>query len=259
MSDLHWKTGITRISPNEIRLRGYRLDEMMGSLSFPSVIYLALKGDLPSPGIAALLDAIMVASIDHGASPPSALAARTASSTGAPLNASVAAGLLSINRFHGGAIEDCMHMLIDALQRANEKSESMEAIAEQLIADRTAAGQRIPGIGHRIHTNDPRTAKLFSLAQDAGLDGDGMRLLAQIQQEFERMGKPLPINVDGAIAAILVDLDFPPELGNAFFFISRTPGLVAHVYEEQTRERPMRRIHPTDHGYDGPEDRALEV
>jgi citrate synthase len=258
MSEMHWTTGITKISPNEIRLRGYRIDELMGLIPFPAAVYLALKGELPSSEVSRLMDAIMVASIDHGASPPSTLAARTAASTGASLNAAVAAGLLSINRFHGGAIEDCMRMLLEGLKLLLDKSESLEEVADQLVSSITGSGRRIPGIGHRIHTNDPRTAKLFAIAQDAGIDGDGVRLLAHIQQNLERNGKNLPINVDGAIAALLVDLDFPPELANGFFFISRLPGFVAHVYEEQTRERPMRRIHPTDHSYDGPEARPLD-
>jgi citrate synthase len=258
MSEMHWTTGITKISPNEIRMKGYRIDELMGNIPFPAAVYLVLKGELPSNEVTRLMDAIMVASIDHGASPPSTLAARTSASTGASLNAAVAAGLLSINRFHGGAIEDCMRMLLEGIKLLLNKSESLEEIADQLISSITGSGRKIPGIGHRIHSNDPRTAKLFALAQDAGLDGDGVRLLAQIQKNLEKNGKTLPINVDGAIAAILVDLDFPPELANAFFFISRLPGIVAHVYEEQTRERPMRRIHPTNHSYDGPEARTLE-
>ena len=258
MSDMHWTSAITKISANEIRLRGYRIDELMGAVTFSTAVYLALKGELPSDEMSRLLDAIMVASIDHGTSPPSTLAARTAASTGASLNAAVATGLLSINRFHGGAIEACMQMLTTGMMHLDAQSANLKTIAEEIVISMTDAGERIPGIGHRIHSNDPRTAKLFALAQDAGLDGDAVRLLAQIQKHLAERGKSLPINVDGAIAAILVDLEFPPELGNAFFFMSRVPGLVAHVFEEQDRERPMRRIHPTDHGYDGPEDRSLD-
>ncbi len=89
--DLHWTTAITRISPNEIRLRGYRIDELMGEITFSQAIYLALTGNLPTEPVGRLLDAIFVSSIDHGASPPSALAARTSASTGAPFNAAISA------------------------------------------------------------------------------------------------------------------------------------------------------------------------
>ena len=71
------------------------------------------------------------------------------------------------------------------------------------------------------------------------------------------LGRRLPLNVDGALAALLVDLDFPPELGNAFFIVARVTGLAAHAHEEMTRQRPMRRIHPTDHEYDGPPPREM--
>ncbi|MBN2502916.1 MAG: hypothetical protein JXB38_19205, partial [Anaerolineales bacterium] len=81
MSENAWNTQITQIKPNEVRLHGYRIDELMGSITFTEGIYLALKGELPIPKVASLLDAMLVSSIDHGATPPSALAARTAAST----------------------------------------------------------------------------------------------------------------------------------------------------------------------------------
>jgi citrate synthase len=257
MSDQSWKTAITEIKPNEVRLRGYRMDELMGKVTFAQAIFLALTGELPTSDVARLLDAILVSSIDHGATPPSALAARTSASTGAPLNAAVAVGILSINRFHGGAIHDCMGILLDGIQRASENNESIEVVAAGLVDESRAAKKRIAGLGHRIHTDDPRTAKLFALAEELKVAGDGVAMIQALQSTLAASGKTLPINVDGAIAALLVDLDIPRELANAFFFMARIPGLVAHVYEEQTRERPMRRIHPTDHSYDGPGPRSL--
>jgi citrate synthase len=258
MSETSWKTQITQIEPNEVRLRGYRIDELMGNVTFAEAIYLALKGELPEPKIAKLLDAMLVSSIDHGATPPSALAARTAASTGAPLNAAVAAGILSINDHHGGAINNCMGVLQAGLTRMAETGEDAKTAAAALVAEYRAAKKRIAGFGHRIHTADPRTAKLFALADELGVSGAGVAMIQAIQTAFADLGKTLPINVDGAIAALLVDLDMPCELANAFFIMARVPGLVAHVYEEQTTQKPMRRIHPSDHTYTGPAARELE-
>lgn len=257
MSDKTWKSAITQIKPNEVRLRGYRIDELMGQVTFAQVIFLALKGELPSPQVTRLLDAILVSSIDHGVTPPSALAARTAVSTGAQLNAAIAVGVLSINRYHGGAIFECMGVLQEGLQRVAEGSKSIDAVAGDLIAEYKIEKKRIAGLGHRIHTADPRTDKLFSLAEELGVAGDGVAMICALQSAFNSRGKHLPINVDGAIAALLVDLDMPRELANAFFIIARVPGLVAHIHEERMQQRPMRRIHPTDHEYDGPEPRSL--
>lgn len=258
MSENTWKTGITQIEPNQVRLRGYRIDELMGRVTFAQVIFLALKGELPSPQVTRLLEAILVSSIDHGVTPPSALAARTAVSTGAQLNAAIAVGVLSINRYHGGAVFECMGVLQEGLQRVAEGSKSIDAVAGDLIAEYQIEKKRIAGLGHRIHTADPRTDRLFSLAEELGVASDGVAMIRALQSAFNSIGKHLPINVDGAIAALLVDLDMPRELANAFFIIARVPGLVAHIHEERTQQRPMRRIHPTDHEYDGPEPRSLE-
>lgn len=134
MSDLHWTTEITSVQPNEIRLRGYRIDELMGRVTFGQAVYLALKGELPSPEVGRLMDAMLVSSIDHGVTPPSALATHTVASTGASLNASIAAGVLSINRYHGGAIEGCMRLLLDAIGRL-EGERAPDNVAAKVLAD----------------------------------------------------------------------------------------------------------------------------
>src|SRR5207302_5766765 len=208
--------------------------------------------ELPSPAVARLMDAILVSSIDHGATPPSALAARTVASTGATLSASVAAGVMSINRHHGGAIEDCARQLKGIAERAVRESISLDEAATRTLATMREAGERMAGFGHRLHTKDPRTARLFELAREAGVDGVHMQAARAVEKAFAEAKKSLPINVDGAIGAILADLGMDPAAFNGIFMIARVPGLAAHVIEEQTRERPMRRIDPVNHGYDGP-------
>jgi succinyl-CoA synthetase alpha subunit len=251
-----WNTAITRVEPNRVGVRGYDIAELMGRVSFGAAVYLILTGELPSPAIARLMDAILVASIDHGATPPSALAARTVASTGATLSAAVAAGVMSINRHHGGAIEDCARHLKAIADRATREAVSLDEAAARTLAAMREAGERMPGFGHRYHTKDPRTARLFELAREAGVDGVHMKAARAVEKAFADAKKALPINVDGAIGAILADLGMNPATFNGIFMIARTPGLVAHVIEEQTREKPMRRIDPVNHGYDGPPPRG---
>lgn len=258
MSEKKWLTAITKIESNEVAVRGYRIDELMGQLSFGQVAYLVLKGELPSEAYGRLMDAILVSSVDHGATPPSALAARTVASGGAPLTTAVAAGIMAVNRYHGGAIEGCMRVLLEAVKRQRESGKDAATVAAELFAEYRAQKKRIPGYGHRVHTDDPRTRRLFALAEELGVAGDYVQMAGVLRDAMrEALGRDLPLNVDGAIATLLCEMDFPPELGNGLFVISRTVGLVAHVYEEQTRQRPMRRIHPTAHVYDGPEERTL--
>ena len=252
-----WNTAITRVEPNKVAVRGYNIAELMGRVSFGAAVYLTLTGELPLPAIARLMDAILVSSIDHGATPPSALAARTVASTGAALSASVAAGIMSINRHHGGAIEDCARQLKAIADRAARESISMDEAATRTLATMREAGERMSGFGHRLHTKDPRTTRLFELAREAGLDGAHMQAARAVEKAFAQAKKVLPINVDGAIGAILADLGMNPAAFNGVFMIARTPGLIAHVIEEQNREKPMRRIDPVNHGYDGPPARSL--
>jgi citrate synthase len=258
MPEEKWKTAITEIKPNRILLRGYPIADLMGRTSFAQAIYLALKGEFPTPEVGRLVDAIFVSSIDHGASPPSVLAARTVASTGADLNAAVAAGVLAINRFHGGAIEEGQRLFLEIAKRAVIEADEPKAIGD-VLEGMKAKGKRASGFGHRLHTSDPRTAKLFALAAELGLAGRFVRIARGVETALAEQagGKPLPINVDGAIAALLCELGIPPEIGNAFFIISRVPGLVAHVHEEKTRMKPMRKIDPEDFEYDGPPERKL--
>ena len=252
-----WNTAITRVEPNKVAVRGYDIANLMGRVSFGAAVYLIVTGELPSQAVARLMDAILVSSIDHGATPPSALAARTVASTGATLSASVAAGIMSINRHHGGAIEDCARQLKAIADRATRESISIDEAAARTLATMREAGERMPGFGHRLHTKDPRTARLFELAREAGVNGVHMQAASAVEKAFANAKKSLPINVDGAIGAILADLRINPAAFNGIFMIARTPGLVAHVIEEQTREKPMRRIDPVNHGYDGPPARKL--
>src|SRR6201987_4047188 len=186
-----WNTAITRVEPNKVAVRGYNIAELMGRVSFGAAVYLVVTGELPSPAVARLMDAILVASIDHGATPPSALAARTTASTGASLSAAVASGIMSINRHHGGAIEDCARQLKKIADRTRMESISIDQAATRTLAEMKEAGQRMPGFGHRYHTKDPRTARLFELAKEAGVDGIHMKAARAVEKSFSDAKKSL--------------------------------------------------------------------
>jgi len=259
MAEQTWKTAITKIEPNKVAVRGYPIDQLMGRISFGEMVYLMLKGELPTPEIGKLMDAILVSSVDHGATPPSALAARTVASGGAPLTTAIAGGIMTINRHHGGAIEGCMGVLNELVTYKKERDLDALTAAREKMAEFRAKGIRVPGYGHRIHTDDPRTRRLFALTEETGVAGEYIEMAHALRQAMkESLGRDLPMNVDGGIAAVLCELGFPPQLGNGFFAISRTVGLTAQVYEEMTRERPMRQISPTAQEYDGPPERNLE-
>jgi citrate synthase len=253
-----WFTSITDVGLNRIRLRGYPIEELMGRRSFAEVVWLALRGELPTEAEGTLLNAVLVSSVDHGVTPPSTLAARAAASTGAPVNAALASGVLAVNRFHGGAVEGFMNAVTEAVAYVKEKGVSREEAAAATVERYRDAGRRVEGFGHRLHDDDPRAARLFALAEELGLAREGIPMARAFEAALAKVaGKALPLNIDGAIGACLLDLGFEPYVANAFFILARMPGWLAHVVEERTRERPMRRIEPSAWAYDGPGERHL--
>jgi citrate synthase len=255
-----WRTSITHIEPNRILVRGFALDELMGRVSFADAIYLLLQGELPPPAISKMITAILVSSVDHGAMPPSTLVARNVATTGAPLRAAVAAGVLGFGSYHGGDVEACMETLDAGLLLVRGGASYRDA-AESVVHALIAQGKRVPGFGHRLHSRDPRANALLQMSYELDLEGEHVRLLRMMERVLGAAKRtesdPIPINVDGAISAICGDIGLDHEFGAALFIISRVPGLIAHAHEERLRERPMRQIDPKDAVYDGPAERRL--
>lgn len=260
MGDLFWETNLSYTTTDGIQIRGYDLVEMIGKVPFPSVLYLLYTGELPAANVAKLIDALMVASIDHGPGAPSILAARTAVSGGAALGPAAAAGLLTLGKYHGAAVQDAMAAMqqVAALAAAGE---DLEGAADRVVAEWRGAKRRIPGFGHRQHKQqDPRLDRLFVLAEEAGVSGKYLAAAQALAGGLYRsLGRDFPINIDGAMAAILLEINFPQDLANALFMVARITGILAHAQEEQERMPPMRRIDPVDHGYGGPPPRSLDL
>src|SRR3954454_20572248 len=165
-----WQSALTEIAPNSILIRGYPVDELMGRLSFADAVYLLLMGELPSPAIGRMLNAVLVSSLDHGVTPPSTLAARNVATSGAPLKDCVAAGVLAFGPHHGGDIESCMRFLDSGLTLVRGGATVQDAA--DTIVEELARQQRVPpGFGHRFHTRDPRASRLFQMALDLDLEG----------------------------------------------------------------------------------------
>jgi citrate synthase len=120
---------------------------------------------------------------------------------------------------------------------------SPRAAAEQLIAQRAAAGRRIEGLGHRYHTRDPRRDALWRLAGRTGVAGECVAQSRIVEEAFKAVrGMDLPINVDGVIGAIVADMGLETRSAKGVFLFGRIPGLCAHYFEEITTQPPMRRV-----------------
>jgi citrate synthase len=237
------KTSISHVEAEKIKVRGHSIEDLIGTKSYGEVLYLVLLGTLPTSEQAKMLEAIIISVIDHGVKPPSTIAAVTVANTGASLNSSVAAGILAINKYHGGAIEDAMNAISEAVKL--QKTDGLDATraAEKTVDIYKNRGERISGFGHRYHAADPRTVRLFDFAKELKIAGKFIEQAEVLEKVLtEKSGKHLPINADGAIAACLLEMNFPPKIANGIFMIARTAGLVAHAVEEQENNPPMRTV-----------------
>lgn len=253
-----WRTAIVQADASSIRLLGYDVVELSRRASFTDVIFLLHRGRLPNEGERRLLDAILIGGADHGAGSPSCAAARLAASGNRQsMSAALAAGLLTIGQEHGGAGTQCMEMIAAGLESARRESISLSEAAKRTAAGAREAHARLPGFGHRVHrTVDPRVVPLFTMARTHGVGGDGVAYMEALGLAVNEIIKPLPINIDGALAAVLHDMGFAPAAGMLIFLISRTAGITAEIAEEYEREKPMRITF--DVRYDGPPARRID-
>src|SRR5215813_5305680 len=244
MSEPFWRTSLSAVVPNKILIRGYRVEDLMARCSFGDIIYLTFKGDLPTGNEGRMIEMIVVSSTDHSFLAPSIDATRFVASGGVPLQASVAAGIISLGDHHGGAIEQCSNLLQDAVMAGTTAAEIVNVFR--------ARKQRVPGFGHPWHDRDPRTLTLIAKAKEWKISGLHLALVESIAA-----GLNLPANIDGVISGIISDMGIPWQYGRAFFIIPRVVGLAAHAVEETSRERPFRVIDINDVAYDGPPERDL--
>ena len=252
-----WRTAIVDSRDGEIRYRGYEATSLMTQRTFTDTIFLLHQGRLPSVAERSLLDAILIGVADHGAGAPSCATARLAlSGNRQSVSAAVAAGILAVGDDHGGAGLGCMEMIASGLERGRAEKLSIEQAAEYMVADIRRQGKRVPGLGHRLHHADPRTPVLFEMARKAGIAGVGIAFIEAIEKAVGQAIKPLPINIDGSLAAVLHDMGFSPTFGRLVFIIGRVAGLSAEITEELAREKPMRIKIPVE--YDGEPARRIE-
>jgi citrate synthase len=251
-----WRTAIVNVSEQDFWIRGYDIGSLMQKQTFAGTIFLLHQGRLPTEGESRLLDAILISASDHGPGAPSAATARLAcSGNRQSLSSAIAAGILAIGDEHGGAGMACMEMIATGLELAKSESISIEEAASRIADDAKTLKTRLPGLGHRSHTVDPRKDVLFGMAREYGLSRDGVTFMLALEKAASQKIKTLPMNVDGVLAAVLHDLGFSLLFGRLVFIIGRVAGLTAEVAEELTREKAMRIHIPVV--YDGPPPRKM--
>ncbi|WP_409190673.1 citryl-CoA lyase [Bradyrhizobium sp. RDM4] len=248
-----WRTSICDIAPGRIAYRGYPIQDLIGRVSFPAMIWLMLRGNLPTPAQEQLLQAALVGSVDHGPHAPSIAIAQMAVSCGLPLNGAMASAINTLDDVHGGAGEQAVELYEDVLRR--RQGREIEQAAGAAIDHFTATRSKyLPGFGHRFHPVDPRAAPLLALvdaaADEGSVGGDYAKAARAIERVMQqRKSKLIPMNIDGATAVIYGELGFASPLARGVFCLSRAVGILAHAWEQTGRNDRNKGPMPKQFGY----------
>lgn len=232
-----WRTEVIEMAPGMIRYRGYAIEELIGNVGFAQMVWLMLRGELPTTGQGALLEAALMAGVDHGPQAPSIAIARMAATCGVGLNNAMASALNVLGDVHGGAGEQAVEFY-ETLLDDRQEGEAADVAAERALAAFFAEGGKfVPGFGHRFHHVDPRAPRLLELVDKAAEAGDVSGDFAASARAVEvaiekRKGRKIPMNIDGATAVIYAELGFPAPLARGLFCLSRSVGILAHAWEQ---------------------------
>lgn len=233
-----WSTSIIDMAPGQIRFRGHDIQDLIGNVTFPQMIWLMTRGDLPTPEQARLLECALVAAVDHGPQAPSIAAARMAVTCGLGLNGAMASAVNFLDDVHGGAGEQAVELYAWIDEAVQQGADLQAATAEMIDKWQTERGKFIPGFGHRFHKpEDPRAPRLLGLVDEAGNRGVVSGRFAAIGRAMQaelntRKGKPVPMNIDGAKAVVYAELGFAGPLARGLFCLSRSVGVIAHAWEQ---------------------------
>lgn len=249
-----WSTDIIDVRPGEIALRGYPIEQLIGNAGLVDTIWLMLRGELPTPAEAALLEAAMVASVDHGPQAPSIAIGRMATTCGSPVNAAMASAINVLDDVHGGPGQQCMELYLE-IDAERDSAGGLDTAVRLVLQRRREAGEKyLPGFGHRFHPLDPRTPRLLELVDDAVAAGVVEGRFAAIGRAVEGAlnadrAVPIPMNIDGVTAVIYCELGLTPELGRGVFVLARSVGILAHIAEQLKQGGRIKGPTPKSIGY----------
>jgi citrate synthase len=255
MPEQEWSTAVGEVAEGAIRVRGYDLADLITGSTFPEVLFLTLRGELPSPAQTRVLDAALCSIVEHGFYAPTPLAARmVASASRDSVIPGLAAGLLTI----GSITVSPQHTaeLIEAVSTRVRAGSSAGSAVEAVVDEYVSAKRRMPGLGHPLHPEgDPRASALQQIAEENGLWRESAGYFMAARDEYlARTGRKLPVNIDGMLGCVLSEIGFTALEMPGIAAISFMPGMIAHCVEEITG-RPTLRI--ADGTYTGPEPRHL--
>ncbi|RMH03348.1 MAG: ATP citrate lyase [Nitrospirae bacterium] len=232
------KTTISDDRGDEPLYDGYPASELINKgYDIPHVIGLLWNKRLLSKQEAEIIRRIIMLSADHGPCVSGALATIIAACAGIGMSQAVAAGLIMIGPRFGGAVTDAGRWFKYAVENKMSVNEFL-AYMKQHVGP-------VPGIGHRVKSvrnPDKRVQELVSYVKGLGIPTPHLDFALEVEKATTAKKENLILNVDGTMAAVLVDLGFPVETLNGFFILARTIGLIGHWADQQRQGSRLIRL-----------------
>ncbi|SDH99732.1 citryl-CoA lyase [Alteribacillus bidgolensis] len=260
-----WQTEISQIKKNEVNIRGYKMEDLIGNISYGQMLYLLLCGDILDEKKAKLFESVLVAGADHGPRAPSIAAGRMAATCGISFNSAVATGINLLGDSHGGATEKGMKLLYETWEEARESGKDLYQVIDSKLDDMLSKKEKLPGIGHQLHDDDPRVNRLYELAEPMAAEKEISGVYLDIAEQYRRLlaekkKRSITMNIDGVAAAIQCEIGLPAEAAKGIFALSRGMGIAAHAFEEMQTGVLVKGPCPNDEElvkYTGVENRKL--
>ncbi len=264
-----WETSIIRVRPNELMIRGYAIEDLMGRVTYGEMSYLMIMGELPPHSeITDLLDALLIAVCDHGANSPAVATSIMAATCGIPLNCVMASGMNLLGEIHGGPIEAATRLFYETDRTITESGRAPKDVIQEVIESYRSNRNYVPGFGHPVHRKDPRVTRIFEMVAQAQkkniVSGRFMRWARLFEKILPQVlaKKHVPLNIDGGGAAVLCELSIPAESAMGFVCLSRGLGLMAHGFETLMSKQRLKSPMPPEliqqhMTYSGPPQRKL--
>lgn len=233
-------TAISTSNAEHIFVRGRDLcADIIGKVDFTSYFWLLVTGAEPTPTQKRFADAVLTAIAEHGLVPSVVAARMTYAAAPEAFQGAVAAGLLGCGSVVLGSAEVAGKFLNAIVVGAAASGRSVEIEAAEQVAALRKEKKAIPGFGHPQHSGgDPRANVLLKMAKEEGVEGLHIAALRAVERVLPSiLGRSLPINVNGAIPAVMLDVGFPLAALKGVSLLARTASLIGHLQEET--ERPI--------------------
>lgn len=230
----HWVSAVSDVTAEDIFIRGYPMQSLVGRLPFSAISYLLIRGEIPTPGQARMMDVILSSILDYALQKSGTLAARAIVSVNPRMTAGLSAAMLGAGEF-AVSPEDTGRFIAEGVAAWKASGLDAEAHATALVADLRAAKRRVPGFGHPVFRGvDPRAERLKAIAVENGVWGEANEWYAAVHRAFQAAAnKPdLVMNDVGMLAGIMTQMGFTPAEMTGLALMSTFPGVIAHISEE---------------------------